>query len=158
MAGPGRGPEYDRAAEEIVEAMIEVVNARTKRFTTSDGRLQLGKRTTAGTLPAERGGWRDHDHSGDAAVGQQLAEANTHQGLDSDPATAKHWTREMLQDMIALFLVDEDGDPFSYNDAGGLLTIPATPGSAWSVLTNGDPVSPELIFAGGDVIMIEIPR
>ncbi len=24
----------------------------------------------------------------------------------------------------------------------------------WSVLTNGDPVTPELIFAGGDVIMI----
>lgn len=27
----------------------------------------------------------------------------------------------------------------------------------WSVLTNGDPVTPELIFAGGDVIMIRIP-
>jgi hypothetical protein len=30
-------------------------------------------------------------------------------------------------------------------------------GSQWSVLTNGDPVSPELIFAGGDVIMLETP-
>lgn len=27
----------------------------------------------------------------------------------------------------------------------------------WSVLTNGDPVTPELIFAGGDVIMIYTP-
>lgn len=27
----------------------------------------------------------------------------------------------------------------------------------WSVLTNGDPVSPELIFAGGDVIMVHVP-
>lgn len=27
----------------------------------------------------------------------------------------------------------------------------------WSVLTNGDPVNPELIFAGGDVIMVETP-
>ena len=30
-------------------------------------------------------------------------------------------------------------------------------GSQWSVLTNGDPVTPELIFAGGDVIMLETP-
>lgn len=27
----------------------------------------------------------------------------------------------------------------------------------WSVLTNGDPVTPELIFAGGDVIMVHTP-
>jgi predicted acyltransferase len=27
----------------------------------------------------------------------------------------------------------------------------------WSVLTNGDLVTPELIFAGGDVVMIRIP-
>lgn len=30
-------------------------------------------------------------------------------------------------------------------------------GSEWSVLTNGDPVNPELIFADGDVIMTHIP-
>lgn len=30
-------------------------------------------------------------------------------------------------------------------------------GDDWSVLTNGDPVTPELIFAGGDVIMIFLP-
>lgn len=27
----------------------------------------------------------------------------------------------------------------------------------WSVLTNGDPVNPELIFGGGDVIMTHMP-
>lgn len=27
----------------------------------------------------------------------------------------------------------------------------------WDVLTNGDPVTPELIFAGGDVIMTHMP-
>lgn len=27
----------------------------------------------------------------------------------------------------------------------------------WSVLTNGDPTTPELIFAGGDVIMVRVP-
>jgi hypothetical protein len=30
-------------------------------------------------------------------------------------------------------------------------------GSEWSVLTNGDPINPELIFAGGDVIMVHTP-
>lgn len=37
------------------------------------------------------------------------------------------------------------------------VTIPPSDHPEWSVLTNGDPVSPELIFAGGDVIMLEIP-
>lgn len=37
-------------------------------------------------------------------------------------------------------------------------TISATSmGSEWSVLTNGDLVYPELIFAGGDVIMLHTP-
>lgn len=31
----------------------------------------------------------------------------------------------------------------------------ATSGTQWSVLTNGDATTPELIFAGGDVIMVE---
>lgn len=31
----------------------------------------------------------------------------------------------------------------------------ASGGSAWSVLTNGDEINPELIFSGGDVIMVE---
>lgn len=30
-------------------------------------------------------------------------------------------------------------------------------GSEWSVLTNGDSINPELIFAGGDVIMLHTP-
>ena len=30
-------------------------------------------------------------------------------------------------------------------------------GSSWSVLTNGDEDAPELIFADGDVIMVEVP-
>jgi len=37
----------------------------------------------------------------------------------------------------------------SYSGAG--ITV------LWSVLTNGDPTSPELIFAGGDVIMVHTP-
>lgn len=37
------------------------------------------------------------------------------------------------------------------------VTIPANPFIEWSVLANGDPVTPELIFAGGDVIMVHTP-
>ncbi len=41
----------------------------------------------------------------------------------------------------------------------GELEITSTAGVfiEWSVLTNGDPVTPELIFAGGDVIMTHVP-
>lgn len=37
------------------------------------------------------------------------------------------------------------------------LTISSSGGSEWSVLTNGDIAFPELIFAGGDVIMTHTP-
>lgn len=37
------------------------------------------------------------------------------------------------------------------------VAVPPSGGSQWSVLTNGDPINPELIFADGDVIMIETP-
>lgn len=33
----------------------------------------------------------------------------------------------------------------------------ATSGAEWSVLTNGDAINPELVFAGGDVIMLHTP-
>lgn len=36
-------------------------------------------------------------------------------------------------------------------------TLTGTPDRQWSVLTNGDPVTPELIFVDGDVIMVSIP-
>lgn len=37
------------------------------------------------------------------------------------------------------------------------VTIPSSDHPEWDVLTNGDPVVPELIFAGGDVIMTHMP-
>jgi hypothetical protein len=54
-------------------------------------------------------------------------------------------------------------DKFQVFVIAGLSNIlPGPPGPAgidrqWSVLTNGDEASPELIFAGGDVIMVSIP-
>lgn len=48
------------------------------------------------------------------------------------------------------------GDYIAFDDA--VANIRTISGSEWSVLTNGDPVSPELIFAGGDVIMTHIPQ
>lgn len=37
------------------------------------------------------------------------------------------------------------------------VTIPPATYYDWDVLTNGDPVTPELVFAGGEVVMIRIP-
>lgn len=35
--------------------------------------------------------------------------------------------------------------------------LPEVVVTQWSVLTNGDPISPELIFVDGDVVMVHIP-
>lgn len=37
------------------------------------------------------------------------------------------------------------------------INVPTPTYYDWDVLSNGDPVTPELIFAGGEVIMIRIP-
>jgi hypothetical protein len=117
----------------------------------------MGTQSTIGTLPPSRGGWRDHAHDGTDA--QQLAEANTHQALDTDPASAIHWTREMIQDMVADFLEDQDGNPFAYNDAGDKLAIESGTGSAWGVLTDGLGGPDSIVFDSfGQVVMVEFPR
>lgn len=68
-------------------------------------------------------------------------------------------------------IADRDGDQLTLA-AGAFVTLTTDAssdtvtiaseggdGNAWSVLTNGDPVSPELLFdSDGDVIMVEIPR
>jgi len=41
--------------------------------------------------------------------------------------------------------------------AGQIIISAVSPDREWSVLTNGDAVNPELIFADGDVIMTHIP-
>ena len=52
------------------------------------------------------------------------------------------------------------GDNVTFDDTvPNERTINASGGTGpeWSVLTNGDAVNPELIFAGGDVIMTHVP-
>lgn len=46
------------------------------------------------------------------------------------------------------------GSGISITDGGAGSTVTLATTDEWSVLTNGDPVSPELIFASGDVVMI----
>ncbi len=116
-------PEYDRFAEELLDLLEERITRRYAGVMTDDGKIILGRHTTVGRLPEARGGWRDHDHSGTPAQGQKLAEENTHEALDVNPATMKHWTREQMQDMVAAFIVDANGDPFDYDDGSNLLTI-----------------------------------
>lgn len=49
----------------------------------------------------------------------------------------------------------EDGDSIWPFGPFGAVGSGSTSDPQWSVLTNGDPVTPELIFAGGDVVMLE---
>jgi len=50
-------------------------------------------------------------------------------------------------------------DGFDGEDQFYLLTSQSSSSSSeeWSVLTNGDVINPELIYAGGDVIMLHTP-
>jgi hypothetical protein len=61
---------------------------------------------------------------------------------------------QLIKGLIDLqHVIDElesDITVVSQSGTGGAIS------SEWSVLTNGDPVTPELIFADGDVIMVSV--
>lgn len=124
-------PAIQNQADFMHRMIYRIVYEVVGNLITDDGKLALGTAAVQGQLRKGGGGtgntwgFADHSHAG-GNQGQRLAEANTHQSLNVDPATAIHWSREMLQDMMASFLVDQDGNPFSYNDAGNLLTIAST--------------------------------
>lgn len=69
---------------------------------------------------------------------QALADVTTH-----DVSTTKHG-----------YAPKAPNDATRYLDGTGAWSVPAG-GSSWSVLTDGDTSVPELVFAGGDVIMVE---
>ena len=67
---------------------------------------------------------------------------------DSDESSSLPNSRQLLAGTNIVF---DDTVPNQRTiNASGL-------GSEWSVLTNGDLLYPELIFAGGDVIMLHVP-
>jgi len=135
----GDDPIFDKLSRLLIEAMHASLDERLTRVMTDDGKLRLGKRTTTGTVPSERGGWRDHAHDG--ADAQQLDEANTHQNLDLDAATRIHWTREAIQDMLATgFLLAGDGVTLTYDDVANTLTISAT-GTSEMLYWDGTPIT-----------------
>lgn len=150
-------PAMDRFTALVIAEMKRSLHERTRSFLTDDGKVRISGGTTTGTVPPSRGGWRDHAHDGTDA--QKLPEANTHESLDTDPATAIHWTREMLQDMIAAMFIDDEGDPLPYNDASGTITVASSLGSAWGVLTDGTGGPDSIVFDSfGQVVMVEFPR
>lgn len=52
-----------------------------------------------------------------------------------------------------------EGSNLYYTDARADARVALNHGSAWSVMTNGDPVTPEVVFdSNGDVIMTETLR
>lgn len=160
----GIGIETQAHADFLYALIQRAIAEALAGFVTSDGKLALrtgpiqGPLGTGGGGTGNNWGFKDHGHSGDDD-GQQLAEANTHQSLVTDPATAIHWSREMLQDMIAGFLVDQHGDPFAYNDAGNLLTIETSEDTIFVPVSISTPDGPLVVFAGDDsVALIEVPR
>jgi hypothetical protein len=67
------------------------------------------------------------------------------------PTATVEWEGRLLRDATGIWACQSDG-------AGGYEWVAmGGGGSEWSVLTNGDEASPELIFAAGDVIMLEFP-
>ncbi len=65
------------------------------------------------------------------------------------------WTPDLVSLPNSRNLVAGSGITFD-DTVFGIRTVDAQ-GREWSVLTNGDLSFPELVFAGGDVIMLHIP-
>lgn len=93
-------------------------------------------------------------------------------GIQMDDSAPNVRTVDNLLHLLSFWTKDDDnavtpnsrrvvagtGITLDYTVAGDV-TINSSAGVfvEWSVLTNGDPTSPELIFAGGDVIMTHVP-
>jgi hypothetical protein len=97
------------------------------------GRLKLGAGQKSGVLPAEHGGTGNDQGAGPHPL---VGALHTAAGLTT-------------------------GDVLTATGATTYAFAPPPPfaGSAWSVLTNGDPADPQLVWDSfGDVIMTEVPR
>jgi hypothetical protein len=96
------------------------------------------------------GAWKFYNSDGEVQAtiaSSPAAHAASHEDGGSDEVTIENLpTDELDTDKV---LQPDGAGGVAWQDAGG-------GGSAWSVLTNGDPDTPELIFADGDVIETEI--
>lgn len=73
---------------------------------------------------------------------------------DVTAAVLARLTLEQVQDAAATMLLAGAGVTLVYDDTAGTLTVSAS-GTTWSVLTNGDPADPQLVWTDdGDVIMV----
>lgn len=89
------------------------------------------------------------------------AHATQHQFAGSDPIQLDHLAAPDDTTDLDATITAHGLLPKLSGDVGEVLRGDGTFGlaSAWSVLTNGDPVTPELIWdSNGDVIMTEQPR
>ena len=113
--------------------MQAVVQSRVGRSIDGNGRVRLDNPDAlGGLLPVPHGGT----------------------GHDQGALTAAQ-TRDLVEDLLAA------GANITITRVGDTLTIAAAEaiGSAWSILTNGDPADPQLVWDSfGDVIMTEVAR
>lgn len=100
--------------------------------------------TSAGTPPwsvkvrnANNDGWEDVGSTGTMLFGTFAAR----------PAPSHNGTLYAALDVGRMYV----------DDSASWIEIYTRPLNRWEPLTNGDPVTPELIFVGGDVVMIEVP-
>jgi hypothetical protein len=151
---------------------------RTKAFLTAGGKVNLSAGTAGftGVLPITQGGtgtdvgFLDHSHDGDRRQGQKLLQANTHESVDTDTATtALHHTLGTgnFQAAPGNHALTGSNHTASGLTTGNVLTATspttfafqaAPAGSAWQILTAGTILAPTIVFAGGQVVMIEIYR
>lgn len=120
----------------IRDLAAQLTEERVGRAITPDGKVNFNSGT--GVVPVANMAFVDHDHNGDPRHGQKLDALNTHEdAILGDDVGAIHWTEAAL---IALILANSP-----------------PPSTRWEPLANGDPDDPALVFADGDVIMIEVP-
>lgn len=165
-ATTGWGTTGDVDNMTVMQAAIDHVGDGT--ITTAIGLHVLYPQTVAGDITTAYGIYVDNQDSG--SVGTAWAawfDGNVHITGDltvdgTGGGGGGGLTVEDVQDAIAAMLIAGANTTLTYDDVGNTLEIASTGGggtggSEWSVLTNGDVASPELIFAMGDVVMIETP-
>lgn len=155
-------------------------NSRTKNWLTKGNKINLsaGVAGFTGLLPISLGGtgtnfgFLNHIHDGTLRQGSKLDQENTHENADTDVGlTSIHHTLGTgdYQAAPGNHPLVGDNHTASGLTEGDVLTATgantfafATPvpgrGSAWQILTAGTVLAPTIVFAGGQVVMIEIYR
>lgn len=171
---------FREIAVELTKKLQRQFYSRTSKWLTRGGKINLGSGTGGftGVLPIPQGGtgtdvgFKDHSHDGTREQGQKLIQGNTHEDVDTDSsASALHHTLgdDNFQAAPGNHPLVGSNHTVSGLTEGDVLTATSpttyafqTPansrGSAWQILTTGPSDDPQIVFASGQAVMIEILR